>query len=66
LRNVSTSGLQAEGEGLMPRLLVNPALFIPLFTRVRGIGILGSSLARSCIDSPSRAARMVPEAHHAA
>jgi hypothetical protein len=40
--------------------------FMPLFTGVRGMGILGSSLAGSCIDPPLRCARMASTALHAA
>src|SRR5215208_3939484 len=41
-------------------------LLMPLFTVVRGIGILGSSDAGSCIDPSPRGARMASKALHAA
>jgi hypothetical protein len=37
-----------------------------LFTRVRGSGILGNSLAGSCIDAPLRGARMTSEGQRGA
>jgi hypothetical protein len=39
---------------------------LPLFTVVRGIGILGSSDAGSCIDRPLRGARIASKGLHAA
>ena len=39
---------------------------MPLFTQVRGRGILRSSFAGSCIDPPLRGARMASKALHAA
>jgi hypothetical protein len=36
-------------------------LFSPLFTRVRGRGILGRSYAGYCIDPPPRVARLARE-----
>jgi hypothetical protein len=40
--------------------------FSSLFIEVRGIEILGSSDAGSCIERPLRGARMVYESSHAA
>ena len=55
-----------QGSGRVPIVgpgpLYRPFVFIPLFTGVRGRGILRSSFAGSCIERPLRGARMASEA----